>query len=169
MTGRIEIDVSTGLVELLDHPWVADHVEEVVRQPGNPHAGQLTLTGVTELPVDGLVAAAPQAGWQAYCGQDTLTPNLWVGYHPTIGLAEADHVDGELVVTLTDAHAAAHNPHVRARLDTLTQISRLLDAERHPAPNPDPLAAPITSPADPLTGDGLHPHPQPGPGPGPNP
>ena len=142
--------------------------QEVVHQPGNLDAGQFTLTGVAELPVDGLIAAAPQAAWQAFCGQDTVTPNLWVGYHPAIGLAEADQVDGELVVTLTDAHAAADDPHVRARLDRLTQITGLLDAERQISPARfDPLAAAITAAADPLTGDGRYPNPQPGPDRGP--
>ena len=128
MSGRVQLEVSNGLDQILAHPWIRDHLEELVRPDGSRAAGYLSLVSVHDVDTTGLIAAAPDAAWQAYCGLDTDTPNLWLGYHPSTGLLEADHVDGVLLVPLTSAAPDLRTPAADAHLRRLTTLVDLLDA-----------------------------------------
>lgn len=38
MSGRVQLEVGDGLDQILAHPWVRHHLEELVRPDGNPTA-----------------------------------------------------------------------------------------------------------------------------------
>ena len=151
--GRVHLEVGHGVLQVLTHPWIRAHLEEL--QPPSPHraAAILVLTGVDQLDTAGLLRAAPDATWQAFHGPDTDLPNLWLGYHPHLGLLEADHIEGAVVVPLASVHPDHRNANTDAHLRSLTTLIEMLDAGRSTTRPPEPhRTADPQRTADPLTG-----------------
>jgi hypothetical protein len=147
--GSAVIEVAAGLPEILACPWVAEHAVEFEPTGGGPYVnliqspgdqtnltdlvtghdhGSVHLDDVNWFDDAALIAAAPDASWQAYIGLDTEQAGLWLAYTPTTGLVEASHIDHDVMVPVDWANPADRTWAQEAQVARITTVRAALAA-----------------------------------------
>jgi hypothetical protein len=147
--GSAVIEVAAGLPAVLTCPWVAEHAVEfepldggryvsLIDSPGDGTSmadlvaghdhGVVHLDDVNWFDDAALIAAAPDASWQAFVGLDTEQAGLWLAYTPATGLVEGSHIDHDVMVPVEWANPATRTREVQAQLARIATVRAALAA-----------------------------------------
>ena len=157
--GSAVIEVAAGLPEVLSCPWVAEHAVEfesldgrqyvsLIQPPGDQtnlielvaghDHGTVHLDDVNWFDDAALLAAAPDASWQAYIGLHTEQSGLWLAYTPVTGLVEGSHLDHDVMIPVEWANPATRTGAQEAQLARIATRPRSPGRTRNRRPTPDP-------------------------------
>ena len=124
-------------VSLIQPPGDQTNLTDLVA--GHDH-GTVHLDDVNWFDDAALLAAAPDASWQAYIGLDTEQSGLWLAYTPATGLVEGSHIDHDVMIPVEWANPATRTGAQEAQLARIATVRAALAAPGIDAPPRTPAS-----------------------------